>query len=344
MALDPSIKKQIESDVTGNRKKYYFTTANGQRYSLDFTGDEEYITDDIWYRGQKRSVAKAVSYVLQTGSIPSNEMLAKILHETGENITSIDKDDNPWISDKTYKNITDDISTFLHNNNISLDTIKQSLINANVERRDADGNVIPKEAEVDKPTNTEDDPLNYAYNDYYNGLYSLQDGTQGRDMYDRLVTAEQNRALSEYSMADVIQQNQAMQQAQTIKAITDQVRAERMARLRAGMSESQIANQDMQMMMTNVNALNQQAQEMNMSRLQSQYVYDNAQDTAYLQYLDQANARGNVASAMYAADAGNLNFQVKQSLRDKYPYQTTFTKAQWDEEQARMGGTYTKPN
>lgn len=339
MALDPSIKKQIESDVTSNKKKYTFTAADGQRYTLDFSGDEDYITDDFGYRGQKRTVAKAISYVLQTGSIPSNKMLAKILQETGESTAGVDK-----VTDKTYKNITDDIYTFLDNNNLSLDIIKQSLINTNVERRDADGNVIPKEAEVDKPTNTVDDPLNYAYNDYYNGLYSLQDGTQGRDMYDRLVTAEQNRALSEYSMADVIQQNQAMQQAQTIKAITDQVRAERMARLRAGMSESQIANQDMQMMMTNVNALNQQAQEMNMARLQSQYAYDNAQDTAYLQYLDQANARGNVASAMYAADAGNLNFQVEQSLRKKYPYQNTYTKAQRDEEQARASGTYTKPN
>lgn len=333
MALDPSIKKQIESDVTSNKKKYTFTAADGQRYTLDFSGDEDYITDDFGYRGQKRTVAKAISYVLQTGSIPSNKMLAKILQETGESTAGVDK-----VTDKTYKNITDDIYTFLDNNNLSLDIIKQSLINTNVERRDADGNIIPKEAEVDKPTNTVDDPLNYAYNDYYNGLYSLQDGTQGRDMYDRLVTAEQNRALSEYSMADVIQQNQAMQQAQTIKAITDQVRAERMARLRAGMSESQIANQDMQMMMTNVNALNQQAQEMNMARLQSQYAYDNAQDTAYLQYLDQANARGNVASAMYAADAGNLNFQVEQSLRKKYPYQNTYTKAQYDAEQALLTG------
>lgn len=182
------------------------------------------------------------------------------------------------------------------------------------------------------------DPMDYAYNNYYNGLYSLEQGTQGRDMYDRLVSAEQNRAMSEYDMASVIQQNQAMQQAQTIKAITDQVRAERMARLRAGMSEAQIANQDMQMMMTNVNALNQQTQEANMARLQAQYAYDNAQDTAYQQYLDQANARGQIGSAMYAADAGNLNFQVEQSLRKKYPYQKTFTKAQWDAEQKTISG------
>lgn len=342
MALDKSILKQIKSDVTSNKKKYTFTAADGQRYSLNFTGDEEYITDDFGYKGQKRSVAKAVSYVLQTGSIPSIKLLAEILKETGE---TLDYDNGEaYIKDKTYSNVINDVYAFLDENKISLDTIKQSLINANVERRDADGNVIPKEAEVDKPTNTVDDPLNYAYNDYYNGLFSLQEGTQGRDMYDRLVTAEQNRALSEYSMADVIQQNQAMQQAQTIKAITDQVRAERMARLRAGMSESQIANQDMQMMMTNVNALNQQAQEMNMARLQAQYAYDNAQDTAYLQYLDQANARGNVASAMYAADAGALNFQVEQSLRKKYPYQKTFSKAQWDAEQALMLGQNYKPN
>lgn len=187
-------------------------------------------------------------------------------------------------------------------------------------------------------TSGEITPTDTAFNDYYNNIYSMNQGTQGREMYDRLVAAEQNRALSEYNMADAMQQNQAMQQAQTIKAITDQVRAERMARLRAGMSEAQIANQDMQMMMTNVNALNQQTQEMNMARLQAQYAYDNAQDTAYQQYLDQANARGQIGSAMYAADAGNLNFQVEQSLRKKYPYQKTFTKAQYDNEQKLFSG------
>ena len=336
MALDKSILKRIKSDVTSNSKKYFFTAADGQRYKLDFTGDDEYLTDDFGYKGRKETVAKAVSYVLQTGSMPSNKMLAEILNETRESIAGIDKDDNPYITDKTYSNVTDDIYTFLDKNNISIDTINQSLINAKVERRDADGKVIKTTEPPKVDTKDAKEEAYEQFSPYYGDIYSLAQGTSGRDMYDRLTVAEQNRALSEYNMADAMQQNQAMQQAQTIKAITDQVRAERMSRLRAGMSEAQIANQDMQMMMTNVNALNQQTQEMNMARLQSQYAYGNAQDTAYQQYLEQANARGQIGSAMYAADAGNLNFQVEQSLRKKYPTQSAYTKAQWDAEQKQF--------
>lgn len=332
MALEQSILEKIKSDVTGNRKKYYFTAADGQRYSLDFSGDDKYITDDFMYRGMKKTVAKAVSYFLQTGSIPSNKMLAEILNATGESTAYLYADGSVGITEKTYKNVTDDIYTFLDKNNISIDTVNQSLINAKVDRRDADGNVIKTTEQPEVDTKDAKEEAYEQFSPYYGDVYSLAQGTSGRDMYDRLVSAEQNRALSEYNMADAMQQSQAMQQAQTIKAITDQVRAERMARLRAGMSEAQIANQDMQMMMTNVNALNQQTQEMNMARLQSQYAYDNAQDTAYQQYLEQANARGQIGSAMYAADAGNLNFQVRQSLREKYPTQKTYTKAQWDAE------------
>lgn len=313
MAIDESILKQIKSDVTGNRKKYIFTAADGKRYSLDFSGDGEYITDDFGYKGRKETVAKAVSYVLQTGSIPSNKMLAEILYETGETITGFDKDGNPYITNRTYKNVTDDIYAFLDENKISIDTIKQSLINANVEIRDADGNVIPKE-EVDIPTNTAIDPEEAAEKHYYNDLYSLDEGTSGKEMYDRLAEAYLNQAQAQSIMADVQYQNQAMQQAQIVKNITDQIRAERMARLRAGMNEAQIANQDMQMMMANVNALNQNAQMMNQQRLEAQFNMATARDQAYQAYLDQANARGQNAAAFYAADSGNAYWNALQYM------------------------------
>jgi hypothetical protein len=312
MALDESILKQIKSDVTGNRKKYYFTSADGKRYSLDFSGGDEYITDDFGYKGRKETVAKAVSYLFKTGSVPSKKMLAEILYETGETITGFDKDGNPYITDKTYNNVTNDIYTFLDKNKISLDTIKQSLINANVERRDADGNVIPKG--VDIPTNTAIDPEEAAKEHYYNDLYSLDEGTSGKEMYDRLAEAYLNQAQAQSIMADVQYQNQAMQQAQIVKNITDQIRAERMARLRAGMNEAQIANQDMQMMMANVNALNQNAQMMNQQRLEAQFNMATARDQAYQAYLDQANARGQNAAAFYAADSGNAYWNALQYM------------------------------
>ena len=74
-------------------------------------------------------------------------------------------------------------------------------------------------------------------------------------MYDRLTETYINEADAQYNLADASYQQMALQQAQVVKQITDRVRSERMARLRAGMSESQIANQDMQMLMANVDAL-----------------------------------------------------------------------------------------
>ena len=240
-------------------------------------------------------------------------MLAAILYETGESVSGLDKDNNPYIKEKTYDNVIDDVYTFLDENKISLNTIKRSLINANIEIRDADGNVIPKE-EVDIPTNTAIDPEEAAKKHYYNDLYSLDEGTSGKEMYDRLAEAYLNQAQAQSIMADVQYQNQAMQQAQIVKNITDQIRAERMARLRAGMNEAQIANQDMQMMMANINALNQNAQMMNQQRLDAYFNMATARDQAYQAYLDQANARGQNAAAFYAADSGNAYWNALQYM------------------------------
>ena len=162
------------------------------------------------------------------------------------------------------------------------------------------------------------DPKDLAFNEYYRDIYSMEDGTGGREMYDNLVQGFQGKASDETVLADVMYQQQALQQAQVVKNITDQIRSERMTRLRAGMSESQIANQDMQMMMANVNALNQNAQMMNQQRLQGQLNYGRAQDDAYMAFLDQSNARGQNAAAMYAADSGNVLWNTNKQMQALY--------------------------
>lgn len=167
-------------------------------------------------------------------------------------------------------------------------------------------------------TGTPSDPQSSAFNEYYQDLYSLKEGTGGRAMYDELAGVYGRQADTARAMADVQFQNQALQQAQTVKAISDQVRAERMARLRAGMSEAQIANQDMQMLMANVNTVSQNNMMLNQARLEAQAGQSDARNQAYLSYLEQANARGQNAAAMYATDAGNLNKQVNDYLRQTY--------------------------
>lgn len=148
----------------------------------------------------------------------------------------------------------------------------------------------------------------FENNPYYTDVWSLQPGTTGYSIYNNLTNAERNAALSNMQLADAQYQNAAMQQAATVKSITDQVRSERMAKLRAGMNEAQIANQDMQMMMSNINAMNDQMNAMNYSNLQAQQQYNLAQDTAYREYLTNAQAMNQTAAAHYAAQSGDATY------------------------------------
>lgn len=189
------------------------------------------------------------------------------------------------VSDGALRNLKEDLTTYATKNNLELQSLE---------------NVDPKLA---------------AFNSYYNDLYSLEDGTLGRQMLDNLTTAEQNAALSNMQLADAQYQQAAMQQAEVVKNITDQVRAERMSRLRAGMNESQIANQDMQTMLSNMNALNQNMNTMNQNRLAAQQQYGLAQDTAYQQYLQNAQTMGQTAAAMAASDAGDAYMQTLKRMQ-----------------------------
>jgi hypothetical protein len=169
-----------------------------------------------------------------------------------------------------------------------------------------------------------------AFNQYYQDLYSLQPGTGGAEMLGRLEESYANQAQQAATMADVGFQQAALQQASTVKAITDQVRGERMARLRAGMSESQIANQDMQMLMANVNTLNQNAAMLNDQRLQAQIGMNTSQDQAYMDFLNQANARGQIATGMAASDAGDAYQQTIRQMTTLYGNDPTrWTSQQW---------------
>jgi hypothetical protein len=169
-----------------------------------------------------------------------------------------------------------------------------------------------------------------AFNQYYQDLYSLEPGTGGAEMLSRLEQGATNQAEQAATLADVNFQQAAMQQASTVKQITDQVRGERMARLRAGMSESQIANQDMQMLMTNVNTLNQNAQMLNQGRLEAQMGMNLAQDQAYQDYLAQSAQRGQVATGMAASDAGDAYQQTIRQMTTLYGNDPTkWTATQW---------------
>lgn len=179
--------------------------------------------------------------------------------------------------------------------------------------------IIPSvESQVSVGGDVQLDPKELAFNEYYRDIYSLEDGTSGREMLTNMENAYTSQYESQGVLADAQYQTQAMQQAAVVKQITDQIRSERMSRLKAGMNPAQIANQDMQMMMANVGALNQNAMAANQQSLEAQLGANNAKDEAYMAYLDQANARGQNAAAMYAADSGNANKMTYDMMRAKY--------------------------
>ena len=173
----------------------------------------------------------------------------------------------------------------------------------------------PKPGEPTQEEQDAQDAREAAYNAYWNELYSLQDGTLGSQMLDNFTAAEQNAAMSNMQLAEAQYQQAAMDQAAVVKSITDQVKAERMAKLRAGMNEAQIANQDMQLMINNMNTLNTQMNTMNQNRLAAQQQYNLAQDTAYQQYLETAAGLGQVGAAYAASDAGDVYMQTLKRMR-----------------------------
>lgn len=284
-------------DKYKKKQKTYTYTHDGKDYYLDFGEDgyyedqvslfkgpikgTGYIGDDASARSRSNHSAMAIAFFFKHGREPSREEFNAILSDAGIKVKN---------RDVFYRNAVKDLNRFLENNNLDKSTFGLDIQQANEQRQE----------------NAKDSALS----DYYKDVYSLNEGTTGRNMYDELAGIYERQADAELLSSQVMMQNQAMQQAQVIKQITDQVKAERMARLRAGMSQAQIANQDMMMMMSNVQAINENAQMMSQQRLAAQTGKSLARDQAYMEYMKQANERGQAAAAFDAAGGGNAYMQA----------------------------------
>ncbi len=252
-----------------------YTGADGNTYTMNLKGTDGYKTNNWPRAGKMKHVDGAIQYFLEYGVYPTK---AEFEEYTGYSIG-----DNAW------QNVNEDVHYFASVNNIDVDAYG---------------------ANFSETTAKED-----AYNDYYNDLYSLQEGTLGKDLLNQYTEAEYNAADSNMQLAEAQYQQAAMQQAEVVKSITDQVKAERMARLRAGMSESQIANQDMQIMLNNMNTLNQQMNTMDQNRFAAQQQRNLAQDTAYQQYINSATGIGQTSAAFAASDAGDAYMQTLKRMK-----------------------------
>jgi hypothetical protein len=158
-----------------------------------------------------------------------------------------------------------------------------------------------------------------ALNAYWRDVndYNVE-GTTGYNVLNRLEEGHRQQAETDQWLADAVYQQQALRQGAIVKQIADQVRNERMARLRAGMSETQIANQDMQMMMANINAVNDQMNQYAIGSMQAQAKAKNAQALAYNDYLQWAAQAGQSAGASYAAQVGDADYATRAALDSIY--------------------------
>lgn len=182
---------------------------------------------------------------------------------------------------------------------------------------DDDGKPVIKGSENDKNPSANESPLDSAYNQYYNDIFSRNEGTIGKDILDNNVSLFTKEAQNAQYMADSLAQNQAIAQAQGIKQVTDSIKNERMAQLRSGMSESQLADRELQMLMGSVNNFSGQAAAASQERLAAGLGATTAREQAFNQYIDQATALGQNASANYASEVGDLYYKAYQYQRNQ---------------------------
>lgn len=186
--------------------------------------------------------------------------------------------------------------------------------------RRTDGNDFPEknDGSLDGEYGNSRSSFNNMFDDYYNDVYSMQEGTLGQRVVDNKAKLLEQQARNQQIIAETNLQNQALQQAQTVKQITDSLKSERLAKLRAGMNASQLADQDMQILLSNVQALNQQVVDTNQMRMEGLLNQGTAYESAMAEYLGNADTIGQVATGMTAAGASNAVLQTEQSMNTLY--------------------------
>ena len=304
--IDTDVNANSNNILTFDFRNPY--TDEVKKVTIGDTTAYEYTKGGKWSRNS--DVYYTIEYMLHNGDVdPNDKEQLKALEEY------IEAKKGANVNDADRKEAIKDAHTFFHSNDIDLADL------GTFESYSEPGATI--KGAVDKATKTSEvdtqettDDYKKAAEDYYfTQAFDLEGDTLANDMYTRLTEIEQNAAISNMQLAEAQYQQAAMQQAEVVKSITDQVKAERMARLKAGMNEAQIANQDMQIMLNNMNTLNQQMGVMNQNKLAAQQQFNTAQDTAYQQYLNNAMNIAQTGAALSAANAGDA---TRQALLDRY--------------------------
>lgn len=156
------------------------------------------------------------------------------------------------------------------------------------------------------------------FNQYYNNLNHKNEGSLGSDILKNNEALYEKEANNAAIIANTSVQSQAMGQAQNIKAVTDALRSERLAQLRAGMSEAQLADRELQMLMSGSEQLNTQGVMARQEALTARLAGTTAREVAFNDYIAQRTALGQNAAANYASQAGDLFAQAQIYMNEQH--------------------------
>jgi hypothetical protein len=336
------MRKWYLQNLGGGDNSYDYEGIDGETYTVDWEGSEGFKTDNAGKAGTKDDLNAAIKWFVEHGVMPNaNDInvsagaFANIKTDmaTWMDAVGIDEDyftpyvkagytleygaptaqtaDGEWVyqtEDGSYVNKSGAIvtdfggATDTTGQPVVLDEESQKLVNP-------EGEVVvpPKAPGEGAPVK---EPMETAYDKYYEDLFSQREGTLGKRMLDNNTSLYEKEAANAQVLANTGVQAQAMSQAQGIKQITDQVRNERLAQLRGGMSESQLADRELSMLMGSVNQFTNQGQMASQEAMAAQLAKSTARETAFNDYITQSTALGQNAAANYASLSGNIMDQA----------------------------------
>lgn len=162
------------------------------------------------------------------------------------------------------------------------------------------------------PDEVSTDAVENAYNQYYNDIMAYdQEGTFGNAILNNQVSLKTKEADNAAMLAEANLQSQALGQAQSVRDVVNSLKSERMSQLRAGMNQAQLADRELQMLVGSAGQLAQQNQMARQDAVAADLGKNTAYETAFNDYITQAQALGQNATANYAALVGDSVTQAK---------------------------------
>jgi len=289
--------KMVQYDANGNKtgKEYRLNIAPGTAYFGNIPGKtrsslgDGYKTNN-WFglaKGNTKQVQDLIQATMQSGKELTRAEYNAFAKENGLNT----------IGEGAWNNVSHDLKVWLGNNGIDLETY-------NFETGEA---YTEEELAAMRPEN--------EYNPYE--AY-LEEQRARQESAELGLLNETTRA--NIQNAEISAQQAMIQQAQFKDQLVEQIKTDRLSKMRAGLTPMQIAQEDLQFMVGNMQGNNQNMQMVNQQRLAAQ------QQQAINPYQAYINANaaitggqgyGNVASGFAATDAGDLYQQALRIAKSK---------------------------